>query len=126
MKSNKPGTTTKTLPEYQTEKPVRKKSFSPMGSTRRAFTEEYKASAVEFVINDGRSIADVARSIGVHEMTLGKWVKKARDAQDGEPVRPLNEDERAELERLRSENRRLKMEAEFAKKVAAWFAKDQQ
>ena len=43
-----------------------------------------------------------------------------------EPVRPLNEDERAELERLRSENRRLKMEAEFAKKVAAWFAKDQQ
>ena len=97
-----------------------------MGSTRRAFTEEYKASAVEFVINDGRSIADVARSIGVHEMTLGKWVKKAQDAQDGEPVRPLNEDERAELERLRAENRRLKMEAEFAKKVAAWFAKDQQ
>ena len=44
-----------------------------MGSTRRAFTEEYKASAVEFVINDGRSVADVARSIGVHEMTLGKW-----------------------------------------------------
>ena len=34
-----------------------------MGSTRRAFTEEYKASAVEFVINDGRSVADVARSI---------------------------------------------------------------
>ena len=84
-----------------------------MGSTRRAFTEEYKRSAVEFVLNDGRSIAEVARSIDVHEMTLGKWVKKARD-------------ERAELERLRLENRRLKMEAEFAKKVAAWFAKDQQ
>ena len=96
-----------------------------MGSTRRAFTEEYKASAVEFVINDGRSIADVARSIGVHEMTLGKWVKKARDER-GEPDRLLNTDERAELERLREENRRLKMEAEFAKKVAAWFAKDQQ
>ena len=96
-----------------------------MGSTRRSFTAEYRAAAVEFVINDGRTIADVARSIGVHEMTLGKWVKKARDER-GEPVPALSEDERAELERLRVENRRLKMEAEFAKKVAAWFAKDQQ
>lgn len=96
-----------------------------MGSTRRSFTPEYKAAAVEFVLNDGRTIADVARSIGVHEMTLGKWVKKARDER-GDPPRVLNEDERAELERLRAENRRLKMEAEFAKKVAAWFAKDQQ
>ena len=96
-----------------------------MGSTRRAFTEEYKASAVEFVLNDGRSIAEVARNIDVHEMTLGKWVKKAR-AERAEPAGSLNEDERAVLERLRQENRRLKMEAEFAKKVAAWFAKDQQ
>lgn len=96
-----------------------------MGSTRRAFTEEYKRSSVEFVLNDGRSIAEVARSIDVHEMTLGKWVKKARDERAG-PEGSLNEDERAELERLRLENRRLKMEAEFAKKVAAWFAKDQQ
>ena len=68
-----------------------------MGSTRRAFTEEYKASAVEFVLNDGRSIAEVARNIDVHEMTLGKWVKKAR-AERAEPAGSLNEDERAELE----------------------------
>ena len=40
--------------------------------------------------------------------------------------RPLDENERAELERLRAENRQLRMEAEFAKKVAAWFAKDPQ
>ena len=97
-----------------------------MGSTRRSFTAEYRAAAVEFVINDGRTIADVARSIGVHEMTLGKWVKKARDAAGDGVGKPLSENERAELERLRVENRQLRMEAEFAKKVAAWFAKDQQ
>ena len=96
-----------------------------MGSTRRRFTDEYKQHAVRLVLDSGDSIAEIARSIGVHEMTLGKWVKKARDER-GEPERALNEDERAELERLREENRRLKMEAEFAKKVAAWFAKDQQ
>lgn len=95
-----------------------------MGSTRRRFTDEYKARAVELVMSDSRSIAEIARSIDVHEMTLGKWVKKAKD--EGQvPERPLNENERAELERLREENKRLRMEAEFAKKVATWFAKDE-
>jgi transposase len=95
-----------------------------MGSTRRSFTPEYKAAAVDLVLGGGRTIADVARSIGVHEMTLGKWVKKTRD--DGQPPGggPLNEDERAELERLRAELPRVRMELEFAKKVATWFAKD--
>ena len=95
-----------------------------MGSTRRSFTDEYRANAVELVLGSDRTIAEVARSIGVHEMTLGKWVKKAKDVGK-EPAGALNEDERAELERLREENKRLRMEAEFAKKVATWFAKDQ-
>lgn len=95
-----------------------------MGSTRRSFTDEYKANAVELVLGSDRTIAEVARSIGVHEMTLGKWVKKAK-GEGKEPAGALNEDERAELERLREENKRLRMEAEFAKKVATWFAKDQ-
>ena len=97
-----------------------------MGSTRRRFTDEYRQHAVRLVLDSGDTVAEIARSIGVHEMTLGKWVKKARD--DGEEsARPLDEGERAELERLRKEvAARLRMEAEFAKKVAAWFAKDQQ
>ena len=53
-----------------------------MGSTRRAFTDEYESQAVGFVIEGGRSVAEVARNIGVHEMTLGKWVKKARDEEE--------------------------------------------
>lgn len=98
-----------------------------MGSTRRRFTEEYKAQAVAFVIDDHRSIAEVARNIGVHEMTLGKWVKKARDAGAGDgSEKPLDASERAELERLRAENAELQMQVEFAKKVATWFAKGKQ
>ncbi|MCA1702025.1 MAG: transposase, partial [Actinobacteria bacterium] len=49
-------------------------------ATRRRFTQEYKDQAVSLVLDSGRSIADVAKSIGVHEMTLGKWVKKAKDS----------------------------------------------
>src|SRR5664279_3075522 len=65
-----------------------------MGSTRRRFTEEYKEEAVSFVIDGGRSVAEVARNIGVHEMTLGKWVKRARDER-GEQASPLTGSERA-------------------------------
>ena len=96
-----------------------------MGSTRRAFTDEYKAQAVGFVLEGGRTVAEVARNIGVHEMTLGKWVKKARDSGGKRPEKPLSESEREELIRLREEVKHARMEAEFAKKVASWFAKDQ-
>ncbi len=106
-----------------------------MGSTRRSFTEEYKEEAVKFVIEGGRSVAEVARNIGVHEMTLGKWVKKARDASESaKPAdAPLSESERLELIRVRAElkdtkaeNAELQMQVEFAKKVATWFAKGKQ
>jgi transposase len=96
-----------------------------VGSTRRRFTEEYKAQAVAFVIEDHRPIAEVARNIGVHAMTLGSWVKKAKESEDS-TGKPLGDSERAELERLRAENAELKMQVEFAKKVATWFAKDKQ
>lgn len=85
-------------------------------ATRRHFTNEYKSQAVSLVMDSGRTIAEVASSIGVHEMTLGKWIKKAREAgwvpgADTE----LSGDERAELEKLRSDNARLRMERDFAK-----------
>jgi transposase len=106
-----------------------------VGSTRRSFTDEYKAEAVAFVIEGGRPVAEVARNIGVHEMTLGKWVKKERDAQASSVPAdvPVNESERLELIRLRDElkdanakNAELQMQVEFAKKVATWFAKGKQ
>ncbi|MGH3502998.1 MAG: transposase [Nocardioidaceae bacterium] len=93
-------------------------------ATRRHFTEEYKDQAVSLVLDSGRSIAEVATSIGVHEMTLGKWVKKARD-NGITSEKELSESERAELERLRKDNATLRMERDFAKKVATWFAKEQ-
>ena len=106
-----------------------------MGSTRRSFTEEYKQEAVNFVIGGGRSVAEVARNIGVHEMTLGRWVRKAKDS-DGAAAPAdavLGESERLELIRLREQAKNdkaaiaeLQMQVEFAKKVATWFAKGKQ
>lgn len=66
-------------------------------------TREYQDQAVSLVLHSGRTIRDVAKSIGVHEITLGKWVTKAQGDESGRD-KELSETERAELERLRKEN----------------------
>ena len=96
-----------------------------MGSTRRKFTPEYKAEAVQFVISSGQPVAEVARNLGIVETTLGNWVAKAREnGAVGEPE--LTVSDRAELQRLRKENQTLKMERDFLKKAAAFFASQNQ
>lgn len=96
-----------------------------LGSTRRKFTPEYKAEAVQFVISSGKPIAEVARSLGIVEGTLGNWVAKAR--VNGEAKEPeLDVSERAELQRLRREVQQVKMERDFLKKAAAFFASQNQ
>src|SRR5664280_932690 len=86
-------------------------------------------------LEGNRSVADVARNIGVHEMTLGRWVKKTRDSQQEQipPDAELTGSERLELIRLRAELKddkatiaELQMQVEFANKVATWFAKGKQ
>ena len=96
-----------------------------MGVASRKFTPEYKAEAVELVVSSGRPIAVVARELGLNESTLGEWVNKAKrngTAKD----KPVTADERAELRELREENRRLRLERDFLKKAAAWFASQSQ
>jgi transposase len=94
-----------------------------MGSTRRKFTPEFKAEAVELVVNSGKPISEIARDLGISDGTLGNWVKAAKKRGDVKE-KPLEIDERARLKELEDENRRLKMEREILKKAAAWFAKE--
>lgn len=93
-------------------------------ATRRCFTQEYQDQALSLVLHSGWPIRDVATTISVHEITLGRWVSKAKGGGSGQDA-VLSETERAELERLRKENAVLRMGCAFAKKVAAWFAKEQ-
>ena len=96
-----------------------------LGSTRRKFTPEYRAEAVQFVISSGKPIAEVARNLGIVEGTLGNWVARARE--NGEAKEPeLDVSERAELQRLRREVQQVKLERDFLKKAAAFFASQNQ
>ena len=95
-----------------------------MPERRVRYSPEYKEEAARMVVESGgRSIAEVAREIGVNETTLGTWVAKyRRDHAEDEP--PLTLSERARLRELERENRELRMRTEFLGKAAAFFAQE--
>jgi transposase len=91
---------------------------------RRSFSPQQKADAVRLVKQVG-NLSQVARDLDLNPNLLRSWVKRADiDAGHGPPG-ALTTEERAELVRLRRENRTLQMERDFLKKAAAFFAKDQ-
>jgi len=92
---------------------------------RRKFSPQFKAEAVQMVIETGRPVAEVARDLGVNDGTLGNWVAAWRD-ENPEPQTDLSPVERARVKELEEENRRLRMENEFLKKAAAFFARTPQ
>jgi transposase len=90
---------------------------------RRSFMDDFKASAVRLVLDDGKTIPQVARDLDLTTSALRTWVERARaDRTHGRTG--LTTAEREELARLRKENRELRMEREILKKAAAFFAKE--
>jgi transposase-like protein len=65
----------------------------------------------------------VARDLGIHDGTLGNWVNAWRQ-EHPEPDQPLSPAERARVKELEDEVARLRMENEFGKKAAAFFARE--
>lgn len=96
-----------------------------MCAKRKSYAPKYRQEAARLVIDTGRTIARVAREIGVGEQFTGP-VGGDRTVADGcgwmMPPAALDVDERAELERLRRENAELRMDRESLKKAAAFLA----
>src|SRR4029077_2562615 len=98
---------------------------SIMARIRRTYTPEFKAEAVKLVTEQGYSVAEPARSLGISENLIRNW-KQALETQ-GEhafsgrgQLTPFEEENR----RLRAENQRLLAERDILKKAAAFFARE--
>ncbi len=95
-----------------------------MKRERRTFSKEYKAEAVA-QLQSGKRLRDVSKLLGVSESVLIKWRKayetEGLDAFRGQGNRTAVEEENR---KLTVENRRLKDELEFLKKVSTYFAKN--
>src|SRR3954462_1237892 len=84
------------------------------GATPR-YPPEFKREAVRLLHSSpNRSVAQIARELGVSGNSLRSWIKQF-EIDQGERE-GLTTEERKELRRLRQENRILKQERDFLKK----------
>lgn len=88
---------------------------------KRMYSREFKEDAVKLVTEQGYTIAQAGRNLGIRGNMLGRWKRELSEQHND---RRLELDEKAELKRLQEENRRLKMEREILKKAAAFFANE--
>jgi transposase len=95
-----------------------------MMKERKQYTKEFKEGAVRLVTQQGRTQSEAAKSLGVSEWTLSRWVRAARnqgsDAFRGQGQRTPLEQENFELRR---KVKQLEEERAILKKAAAYFAK---
>jgi transposase len=96
-----------------------------MARTRRIYTPQFKAEAVRLVTQQGYSVAEAARSLGLHQNLIRNWKQALQEqGQHAFPGRgklsPFEEENR----RLRAENKRLLAERDILKKAAAFFARE--
>jgi len=84
---------------------------------KRQFTDEFKAGAVRLVLDEGKTVAQAARDLGLTASSLRVWVERARADRTGGKT-GLTTEERAEMAALRKEVRTLRMERDILKQAA--------
>ncbi len=90
----------------------------------KSFSPEFRDEAAREVVENSRPVVAVARELGVHDTTLGNWVRAYKAKYAGDAA-PLELDERARLREAERELRELRQKVTFLEKVAAYFASEQ-
>ena len=93
-----------------------------MGKARKQYEPEFKIEAVRLVREQGRSVAAVARSLGVHVNTLHGWVRELPKAGGVRRAHRVESDEA--FRRLERELKRVTEERDILKKAVAFFANE--
>lgn len=88
---------------------------------RRQYTEDFKRQAVALVTKQGYKVSQAARSLDLNPNLITNWRRQFEQEDSGDR---LGKDEREELNRLRRENRELRLEKEILKKATAFFARE--
>ena len=95
-----------------------------MPETRRKYDKEFREGAVRIVLETRKSIAQVARDLGIHEGTLGNWVAQERAKSAEGDQEALTGDERVRLRELEREVAELRMERDVLKRSVVLWVKE--
>ena len=90
--------------------------------TRRQFTPEVKAQAVQRLLESGKPLSEIATELGVSSGQLSQWRNEQLAAGSAE-VLAARKAEQVETQRLKREVKRLEEEVEILRKAAAFFAR---
>jgi transposase len=93
-----------------------------MPKSRPPYPEEFRQQILE-LIRAGRTPDELAAEFEPTAQTIRNWIKQA-ELDNGQRHDGLTSDEKAELARLRKENKQLRLEREILSKAAAWFARE--
>ena len=91
---------------------------------RRKFTDEFRSDVVRLCQSGSESISDICKRLNLTESAVRGWVKRAKEDGGAQDAHALTASEKQELQRLRRENKQLKVEREILKKAATFFAKE--
>lgn len=89
--------------------------------SNQRYPEEFKIQAVNQVTEKQLPVSEVAARLGVSVHSLSAWIKRYTKPQE---QRVQEDDQSAELRRLRAELKRVTEERDILKKAAAYFAKE--
>lgn len=96
-----------------------------MTTEKKKYTPEFKMDAVRLVTEQGYKTSEAARNLGIHPGVLNRWKKElSSDGKQAFPGQGRLTPEKEELQKLRKENQRLRMERDILKKATAFFAKE--
>lgn len=95
-------------------------------SKRRKYTDDFKRSAVNLVVDEGYSYVAAAKAVNVNYNTFRKWYDKYAPQPEACGVDASVEQLQAENKRLRKQLRQAELEREILKKATAYFAKESQ
>jgi transposase len=93
-----------------------------MPKTRQPYPPEFRQQILELV-RAGRSPDELAAEFEPTAQTIRNWIKQS-ELDHGQRQDGLTSEEKAELVRLRKENKQLRLEREILSKAAAWFARE--
>ncbi len=91
----------------------------------KTYTAEFKASAVKLANESDVPVTETAKNLGINPNTLHTWIHKfSQPTEAKEKVVRTETHLYDELKQLKQEVARLRLERDFLKKAASYFAKE--